>query len=307
MLFLQSRRFPKTQTTALLMSRTRRMIRPSHGTTLKRYRSVQQKPHLLLPNDQKSGIALDYDKNAFTCVEISISDEEIYGGPDGETRQGGDSSTRKGPSKFLPPNSTSTLQRMSSIASLLCLVDCTLLPAVTLVVPVLGLSKQGSDRLQFFHQVGHVCTLYFLLPIGCLSAITNYLVHRQRWIVTLAFWGLLLLAISNSYSEGSHLAVFHIFHQGSCHRIVNLLGCSCLLTSNHWSHQAVRRNTPQDADAACCILHQNQQRQQQKMKRWWQSQKVTTNLQKFLSSLAGVIKSAIRHDNHVQHTADSVV
>jgi hypothetical protein len=257
---------------------------------MKRHRSIQPTPYLPLSNNQHAEFNLNWDnKSAFTCVEILSDEHEIGLGTDVENRHVGDTSSparRTVLSRFLLSfKSTSKLQRMSSIASWLCLIDCTLLPAVTMVVPILGLANQGCDRLDFLHHVCHFATLYCLLPIGCLSTITNYLMHRQRWITLLATLGLLLVAMSNSYSGGTHLAMFHIFHQGFYHRMINLLGCSCLLMSNYWSHQVIRRNTPVEADVACCILHEKYHRpqhklppaeQQQRIKRGGVSREMTT-------------------------------
>jgi hypothetical protein len=251
-----------------LMPRTPRIARPVGATTMRQHRSVQ-KPFFLFPTQEW---ALDCNNNAFACVVIC--DEGINGTGAENSQHDGDQSkgtTRQFKFQSLH-QSTSTLQRISSLASWLCLLDCTILPAVTLLVPMLGLANQGSDRLEFLHHAGHFATIYFLLPMGCLSTITNYLVHRQRWIAGLGGLGLLLVVMANSYAlpfhmrEGGHLDVFHTFHHGLCHRMVNLSGCACLLKSNHWSHQVARRTNWQDADAACCILHQNQQPKRRRLR-----------------------------------------
>ncbi|KAG7361391.1 MerC mercury resistance protein [Nitzschia inconspicua] len=175
--------------------------------------------------------------------------------------------------KVIPANSSSplnerqqqkmvaTLQRYSTIASWLCLIDCTILPILTVVIPLLGLANLGRERLQMLHTIGDFTTLYMLLPLGGSSIALNFALSRRKrpWIAGLGVAGLSLVALANSYSLPGigHLEIFHFAHQGMWHRIVNAMGCFCLLISNQLSGQyqhSLQGNTKKEEDS-CCILH----------------------------------------------------
>jgi hypothetical protein len=158
-----------------------------------------------------------------------------------------------------------TLQKYSAIASWLCLIDCTILPILTLIVPLLGIANLGPDRLQFLHSIGDFTTLFILLPVGGLSTILNYILSTQRqhrYISFLGAIGLVLVALANSYSLPGlgHVQVFHFLHRGLWHRVVNAWGCGCLLVSNQWSlhykhkHSVLKGNSKKMEDS-CCVLH----------------------------------------------------
>ena len=53
------------------------------------------------------------------------------------------------------------LLRVSRIGSILCVIDCTLLPIVTFLLPLLGVV---NPHLEWLHDLGHSMALYFVLP-----------------------------------------------------------------------------------------------------------------------------------------------
>lgn len=143
------------------------------------------------------------------------------------------------------------IRQISNLASLLCVVDCTMLPAITVLTPLCGFIQLGSEELERIHHIGHAMALLFVLPVGSLSAMLNYFSHRQKSIASMAIVGLFLVAIANSHSLPviGHIAFFHPFHHGLLHRLVSISGCALLLTSNYRSHLHNDRRK-------CCILHE---------------------------------------------------
>jgi hypothetical protein len=141
----------------------------------------------------------------------------------------------------------------SSYASWLCVLDCTLLPLITLLLPLLGLMRLEKDQLEWLHQIGHMVALLFVLPVGTLSTIANYAGHQQRWIVVVAIMGLLMVGMANSHSLPilGHVEFLHGFHHGLWHRIVNMSGCGFLLTSNYAAHRRAKLTNK----SGCCMLH----------------------------------------------------
>ncbi len=56
------------------------------------------------------------------------------------------------------------LLEISNIASLLCVVDCTVLPIVTVMLPLFGLAGTNSATMDWLHSLGRGIALYFVLP-----------------------------------------------------------------------------------------------------------------------------------------------
>jgi MerC mercury resistance protein len=157
---------------------------------------------------------------------------------------------------------------LSNMASILCVLDCTILPIVSFVLPLVGLLSLSSTQLHIIHHIGHQIALYFVIPIGFVASTMNYQYkHRNRWIVTLGYMGILCIALANvGTSTCTHVHSTHavttsvlrhgipsqsaiswlgpksfflwfeqameMIHHGIGHRIMNLFGCSLLLLSN---------------------------------------------------------------------------
>ena len=150
------------------------------------------------------------------------------------------------------------IRKLSNFASWLCVLDCTLLPIITVALPLFGFLKLENNQLECFDRIGHTMALFFVLPVGSLSAVMNYPSHGQNWIGSLAAVGLLLVAMANSDSLPviGHTAFFHLLHNGAVHRIINICGCVLLLLSNYLSHQYSGKK--------CCLLHQSESRTSRK-------------------------------------------
>jgi len=135
------------------------------------------------------------------------------------------------------------LRKLSNFASILCVVDCTVLPLVTVGLPFLGLATSAASSA-WLHELGHKVALWFVLPVGGLAMTINYLGHRQLKLTSLSILGLSLIYMANA---GHHAPLIcylphklaHSLHCGtSLHRVTNLLGCAFLLSSNYLSHRA---------------------------------------------------------------------
>lgn len=134
------------------------------------------------------------------------------------------------------------LLRYSNYASALCVLDCTVLPAATILLPLLGLVA-APTALDWLHRAGHQLALYFVLPVGLTATTTNYLYnHKTAWITAVGWLGLLLVFASNAHLHwGAHGSLvrklLHAVHHGVAHRAANLAGCALLIGSNYLSRQ----------------------------------------------------------------------
>jgi hypothetical protein len=57
------------------------------------------------------------------------------------------------------------LVSLANLASLLCVIDCTVLPVVTILFPLLGLA--APSQVVWLHEFGHSVAIYFVLPGMC--------------------------------------------------------------------------------------------------------------------------------------------
>eukprot|EP00536_Pseudo-nitzschia_multiseries_P007860 jgi/Psemu1/324952/estExt_fgenesh1_pg.C_1900004 len=163
-----------------------------------------------------------------------------------------ESSETVGVEKSTNTNKSSLLldkfRKASNFASLLCVLDCTLLPIVTVGLPLLGVVNLSTAGLQVIDKLGHSLALFFVLPVGSLTTAVNYWGHRKKWIASMALFGIALVGIANSHWHLPHtwpaLVTNAIHNMQSCgchpsiwHRLANVGGCAMLLGSNYLSQK----------------------------------------------------------------------
>lgn len=124
------------------------------------------------------------------------------------------------------------LLQLSNWASLFCMLDCTLLPLVTVILPLLGLVTWSPTALHRLHLLGHRVALWFVIPVGTLATWLNYSQHRQLPIALLGSIGLIMVFSANCDATYD---IMHALHEGPAHNVCNLMGCAMLLSSNYLS------------------------------------------------------------------------
>jgi hypothetical protein len=138
------------------------------------------------------------------------------------------------------------LLKASNFASMLCVLDCTILPMITIILPLFGIVAASPAQMEGLHELGHQLALWFVLPVGGLATTLNYNNHRKLWISALGWLGLTAVVAANAgchvplpggaLGQALHHAL-HTLHHGILHRVTNLAGCALLLTSNYLSHR----------------------------------------------------------------------
>lgn len=131
-----------------------------------------------------------------------------------------------------------TIKSAANWASLLCVLDCTVLPLLSVLLPLVGWLNLGTAAFQ--QTMGdwtHDLALYFVVPVGTTTVVMNYITgHRNRTVVSIGVFGLLLVALANvellDGIQGLPPATLIL-----AHRIINLVGCALLLGSNYLSQQ----------------------------------------------------------------------
>lgn len=128
------------------------------------------------------------------------------------------------------------LIQVSNIASFLCVIDCTILPVITLILPLIGLGA-SPEQEEWLHHMGHKVAMNFVLPVGSLAATMKYSSHKTIFLPLISLLGLSLIFVANSSCHGRIISIFphhikHLLHDGVIHRCVNTSGCVLLLLSN---------------------------------------------------------------------------
>ena len=62
------------------------------------------------------------------------------------------------------------LVQLSNLASIICAIDCTVLPVMTVLLSFLGLAEQ-PHQWEWLHMAGHGVAMYFVLPGMCQSRV----------------------------------------------------------------------------------------------------------------------------------------
>lgn len=126
----------------------------------------------------------------------------------------------------------SRLGRVSVVASILCVIDCTVLPALLLIVPALNIAGVSYAGL---HKISHLTAVCFVAPVGGAALTANWFQHRRNWVGAWGLSGLLLVLVANLHLPHRLLPslVYRVVH--TFHSLVSLTGCALLLSSQLYS------------------------------------------------------------------------
>jgi hypothetical protein len=141
----------------------------------------------------------------------------------------------------------SRLGRVSVVASVLCAIDCTVLPALLVLVPALNIAGVSSAGL---HKITHLAAVWFVAPVGGAALTANWIAHRRNWVGAWGLSGLFLVLMANLHLPHGLLphAVDHFVH--TFHTLISLAGCALLLSSQWYSSRLHR-------EAGKCCGHEH--------------------------------------------------
>eukprot|EP00743_Colponemidia_sp_Colp-15_P011722 GILK01013151.1.p1 GENE.GILK01013151.1~~GILK01013151.1.p1 ORF type:complete len:260 (-),score=19.66 GILK01013151.1:164-904(-) len=134
-----------------------------------------------------------------------------------------DEQTPRPPSKF-------GLTEFSMIASILCAIDCTVLPVILGAIPMVDIASPESS--QKLHHLLHQVSLYFVLPVGGAAVITNYFEHKQPKYVASGLSGLGLILAANGPWDV-------LPYEYISKSVYNTAGCAILLASQWFARKAI--------------------------------------------------------------------
>ncbi|SCN62420.1 conserved Plasmodium protein, unknown function [Plasmodium chabaudi adami] len=163
--------------------------------------------------------------------------------------------------------------KISSIASLLCLIDCVLIPVLTILLSLFSLVKEyliNSNDLNTLNtesgahghaHIGHhshdswhifmeKIALFFMIPIITLTTVINFYKLRNIPLLMSALTGMTLFIISHAHIEFSNDNINDILE--ILHIPLALLGAAFLLSTNYASHKLLKEK---NLDHCCKYDH----------------------------------------------------
>ncbi|EPT29719.1 MerC mercury resistance protein [Toxoplasma gondii TgCatPRC2] len=142
-----------------------------------------------------------------------------------------------------------SLSDWSSFAAVLCAIDCTVLPALVAVLPVLGLIGDAEGAHEQLHHYSHLAAFYVVLPLGLITLVINYTQHRRPHLL---LWGLLGLSIVFVAHSHHRVPLPHWLHEiVHHHTAVGVLGSAVLISSNFFSHRAIHGHGAAGSHTCC--------------------------------------------------------
>eukprot|EP00965_Chrysotila_dentata_P195445 6176994-Pleurochrysis_carterae.AAC.1 len=133
----------------------------------------------------------------------------------------------------------SKINKISTFASILCAIDCTVFPLLLALFPLLNLAGSSAAAHAWLHRVSHAAALWFVAPVGGAAVLTNFLQHRRPTLAAWGISGLLCVLLANTHLHMLPHAIEHLLHE--YHSIVNVVGCALLLSSQFFSQRLLRR------------------------------------------------------------------
>ena len=142
-----------------------------------------------------------------------------------------------------PPSPPSTvwvdrIGKASTIASVLCAIDCTVLPILIAALPLASLGGSAAASA-WLHKASHAAAIWFVAPVGGAALLANLLQHRKVLVGLWGLSGLSLVLFANLHLHFLPHVIEALVH--SYHSLINVAGCALLLSSQWYSHKLLHR------------------------------------------------------------------
>ncbi|SCO67660.1 conserved Plasmodium protein, unknown function [Plasmodium vivax] len=143
----------------------------------------------------------------------------------------------------------SNLNNISSIASIICLLDCVLIPFITVVISIFNVvngSENGEAQVEDHHQSHHhgwheiveKIALYVMTPIISFTTIYNFVQLKNFPLLLTTLIGITMFVLSHAHIEFSSPSVANIFKK--MHIPMAILAAIFLVSTNYAAHQLLK-------------------------------------------------------------------
>eukprot|EP00921_Rhytidocystis_pertsovi_P021320 GHVQ01034062.1.p1 GENE.GHVQ01034062.1~~GHVQ01034062.1.p1 ORF type:complete len:269 (+),score=41.75 GHVQ01034062.1:216-1022(+) len=130
------------------------------------------------------------------------------------------------------------LGEWSTFATILCAIDCTVIPLLMVIIPILGWAS--PDSMHSLHNFSHWAAIYIMIPLATLAVCSNYLKTRQLHLAVWGAFGISLVFIAHSHDTLHYvipLSLHHLIHSvHDWHTPISLFGAANIIASNYLAH-----------------------------------------------------------------------
>eukprot|EP00918_Siedleckia_nematoides_P014654 GHVU01031818.1.p1 GENE.GHVU01031818.1~~GHVU01031818.1.p1 ORF type:complete len:222 (+),score=27.85 GHVU01031818.1:196-861(+) len=118
------------------------------------------------------------------------------------------------------------LEEVTAALSILCIVDCVILPPALTIVGAFNFIDGSSH--QRIANIAHQAIVYFVAPLGLITATSTYLKLKKVWLLLWSLTSLVILVVLHLEPVESLFV-----HKKLLHRLLSVLAAGSLLASNH--------------------------------------------------------------------------
>ncbi|GAB66828.1 hypothetical protein PCYB_101780, partial [Plasmodium cynomolgi strain B] len=170
----------------------------------------------------------------------------------------------------------SNLNNISSIASIICLLDCILIPFITVVISlfnVVNSPENGHAEVDDHHHSHHhgwheiveKVALYVMTPIISFTTIYNFVQLKNFPLLLITLVGITMFVLSHAHIEFSSPSVMNIYKK--MHIPMAILAAIFLVSTNYAAHQLLKsknlhrcckhKKIPNELDEQSCKDHRH--------------------------------------------------
>ncbi|KJP87501.1 hypothetical protein AK88_02805 [Plasmodium fragile] len=151
----------------------------------------------------------------------------------------------------------SNLNNISSIASIICLIDCILIPLITVLISIYdvvigsqnGHSSGGDDDHDHAHgweEIVERIALYVMTPIISITTIYNFIQLKNMYLLLTTLLGIALFVLSHAHINFGKENVNKFIK--SVHLPMAIFAAICLIGTNYVAHKLLKSK---NLDSCC--------------------------------------------------------
>ncbi|VWU52627.1 MerC domain-containing protein, putative [Hepatocystis sp. ex Piliocolobus tephrosceles] len=148
----------------------------------------------------------------------------------------------------------SHLNGISSIASILCLIDCILIPVITVVLSFINVLSGAADSYYYsghdnnhhhhhqdslWNKILNKISLFLILPLFTFTTVYNYVSLKNIYLLLSGMLGIILFLLSHA-NINEKINEYHL--------PIEILGFSLLLGTNYFTRKLLKEN---NLDTCC--------------------------------------------------------
>lgn len=128
------------------------------------------------------------------------------------------------------------LNKISTALSILCVVDCTLIPLMLFLLSVFNIF---DDKVDILHDVTEIISLYIMVPISSLCIIFNFYQLRNFFLLSWGILGVTLFTIAHGHYTCFGESINLVLHE--FHIIISLFSIFLILSNNYVSQRLLKK------------------------------------------------------------------